>query len=1552
MSDFDDFSDLDSPPVIKSKQNGKRISIERIYQKKSQLEHILLRPDTYIGSVEIETKQMWVWDEVDGVGKMVYRDTSFVPGLYKIFDEILVNAADNKQRDKKMNCIKIDINPEKNEISIYNNGKGIPVTEHKDEKLYVPTMIFGHLLTSSNYDDDEKKVVGGRNGYGAKLCNIFSNRFKVETSCKEFGKAFSQVWTENMKNAKDVKITSSSGEDFTRITFQPDLSKFKMTTLDKDIVALFSRRAFDIAGSTRGVKVFLNGTKVPINGFKDYVELFVKDKEDETGNPIKVAYEVVNERWEIAATVSDRGFLQNSFVNSIATTRGGKHVDYIADQIVTKLADIIKKKNKQGVVVKPFQIKNHLWVFVNCLIENPTFDSQTKETMTLQQKNFGSKCSPTDKFFTTVIKVGVVEAILSWVKFKAQTELSKKCHSKKHAKLTGIPKLEDANDAGTRNSIDCTLILTEGDSAKSLVVAGLGVIGRDKYGVFPLRGKMLNVREASHKQILENAEINNIIKIVGLQYKKAYTSVDDLKTLRYGKIMIMTDQDQDGSHIKGLLINFIHHNWPSLLKLDFLEEFITPIVKASKGSDIHSFYSLPEFEEWKKEVPNWRAYKIKYYKGLGTSTSAEAKEYFSDMNRHRIKFVYAGTDDDHFVQLAFSKKMVEQRKEWLTNSLEERKRRRELSLPEMYLYEKTTKSVSYKDFVNKELILFSNMDNERSIPSMMDGLKPGQRKVLFTCFKRNDKREVKVAQLAGSVGEHSAYHHGEASLMSTIINLAQNFVGSNNINLLLPIGQFGTRLQGGKDAASARYIFTMLNPLTRKLFSNLDEPLLNYLFDDNLKVEPEYYVPIIPTVLVNGSEGIGTGWSTKIPNYNPREIVENIRRMIRGEEIKQMKPWFKGFTGTIEQIDTQRFIVNGEAAVLSSSSFEITELPIRVWTQSYKESVLEVLLNGNEKNPSFINDYKEYHTDTTVKFIITLSHENLQKSLDSGLHKTFKIQTSLSTTSMVLFDANGCLRKYETPEEILREFFPVRLEHYVKRKAYYEGMLEAEAKKLENQSRFILEKNDGLLIMENIRKKEFVAQLIKRNYDSDPVKAWKKKNVDKIADNVESNEDSDSGGDVDKKYDFDYLFDMSMRSMLREKVDELLKLRDQKKDELYKLRRSTPEDLWENDLKEFLAELDSSEQKERQDASNSIIKQAKSKNSRNVKTMKFFNDYKPSADGERVIPKLEPVDSIKKSTATKKDKDKEKEKVLDGSDIENGYVPLAERLGKSPDMIDKKKKVLDSNLAKTENLDLDNKTTKKRAPKKVKTETNGDSKKKVKGKGKKKNLDFISDTENELSKAESDDDDFNALLKITKNGTQTQKKIESYFTKKDDLITTEPKDNKFDPNQTLIDSDDDLFNDKPLKPQEKKKTSEELFDSLFTPSQVTKPVAPTKPIVRVDSITISDSGSDEIIEYQPKPTKTKKKTKKLSSDDNVSDEFEEILKPKASVKKPVKQRKKKKQLSSDSEDDLPTKKSKNKTAAKEMEDAYNEVPPEFRTKTGRLRQPVNYNLGTSSESEF
>lgn len=645
------------------------------------------------------------------------KDTKYIilcfAGLYKIFDEILVNAADNKQRDPKMDVIRIDINQEQNTISVYNNGCGIPVVMHKEEKMYVPTMIFGHLLTSSNYNDEEEKVTGGRNGYGAKLCNIFSTKFTVETASKQYKKHFKQTWGSNMTKASEPKIKEAGkDDDFTKVTFSPDLAKFKMEKLEDDIVALMSRRAYDIAMTTAGVKVYLNGERLKINKFKDYVDLYIKRKEDENGQPLKVVYEKVNDRWEIALTISDRGFQQVSFVNSIATTKGGKHVDTVADSIVKNVLEVLKKKNKGGVNIKPVQVKNHMWLFINCLIVNPTFDSQTKENMTLQAKSFGSKCNYSEKFMTAVTKSGLMESVLTWAKFKAQTELVK-ASGKKQSKLKGIPKLEDANDAGTRNAHLCTLILTEGDSAKTLAVSGLSVVGRDHYGVFPLKGKPLNVRDASHKQVLENVEINNLIKILGLQYKKKYLTVDDLKTLRYGKVMIMADQDQDGSHIKGLIINFIHHNWPELLKLPFLEEFITPIVKAKKKDKEISFYSLPEFEEWKNNTENHHTYTIKYYKGLGTSTSNEAKEYFQNMERHRIKFKYAGPTDDHHIELAFSKKGADQRKEWLTSHMDEVKRRKEIGLPERYLYTKDTKAVSYSDFVNLELVLFSNGDNVR-----------------------------------------------------------------------------------------------------------------------------------------------------------------------------------------------------------------------------------------------------------------------------------------------------------------------------------------------------------------------------------------------------------------------------------------------------------------------------------------------------------------------------------------------------------------------------------------------------------------------------------------------------------------------------------------------------------------------------------------------------------------------------------------------------------------------------------------------------------------------
>ncbi|XP_076008405.1 DNA topoisomerase 2-alpha [Genypterus blacodes] len=1253
-------------PLEKTKKDPKRLSVERIYQKKTQLEHILLRPDSYIGSVEPVTQQMWVFDADAGLN---CRDVTFVPGLYKIFDEILVNAADNKQRDKEMSCIKVTVDVENNRISVWNNGKGIPVVEHKVEKVYVPALIFGQLLTSSNYDDDEKKVTGGRNGYGAKLCNIFSKKFTVETSCKESKKTFKQTWYDNMGRAGETNIKPFNGEEYTCITFCPDLSKFKMSSLDKDTVALLTRRAYDIAGATAGICVFFNGNKLPVTGFRSYVDMFLKDKVSETGEPLMVVHDVVNKRWEVCLTMSEKGFQQVSFVNSIATTKGGRHVDYVAEQVVTKLIDVVKKRNKAGVIVKPFQVKNHMWLFVNCLVENPTFDSQTKENMTLQQKSFGSTCTLGEKFIKQAISCGIVDSVMNWVKFKAQSQLNKKCSAVKHTKIKGVPKLDDANDAGGRNSIDCTLILTEGDSAKTLAVSGLGVVGRDRYGVFPLRGKLLNVREASHKQIMENVEINNIIKILGLQYKKNYSDPESLKSLRYGKIMIMTDQDQDGSHIKGLLINFIHCNWPSLLRHNFLEEFITPIIKASLKKTQMSFYSIPEFNAWKEKQSNFKSWKVKYYKGLGTSTSQEAKEYFCDMHRHRIPFKYSGPEDDEAITLAFSKKKVEERKEWLTQFMTNRRQRREHNLPEDYLYGEHTSSLSYNDFINKELVQFSNSDNERSIPCLVDGLKPGQRKVLYCCFKRNDKREVKVAQLAGSVAEMSAYHHGEASLMMTIVGLAQNFVGSNNLNLLQPQGQFGTRLHGGKDSASPRYIFTMLSPLARLLFPAVDNNLLKYIYDDNQRVEPEWYIPIIPTVLINGTDGIGTGWASKLPNYNVQEIVGNIHRMLNGEEPQLMLPSYKGFRGTIEHVMANQYINSGEIAILDSTTIEISELPVKTWTQAYKENVLEPMLGGTEKVPPLITDYKEYHTDTTVRFVVKMTEEKLGEAESNGLHKVFKLQNPLTCNSMVLFDHVGSLKKYESVQDILKDFFELRMKYYLLRKDWLMGMLGAESSKLTNQARFILEKIQGTLVIENKPKKELIRMLQEMGYDSDPVKTWKgaqEKNEEEAEGQEEEEEDA-SGPD------YNYLLSMPMWYLSKEKKDELCKQRDAKMTELSTLKMKAPADLWKEDLVNFSEELERVEAKEKEDAAAMPV--TKGKTGRG-KTVKVKQETMPTPQGRRVVPRITSAmkaDANRKAGVTKK-RVKNEDVVVkmefgeDGEEGENSAPPeevgLAARLTK------------------------------------------------------------------------------------------------------------------------------------------------------------------------------------------------------------------------------------------------------------------------------------------------
>ena len=673
-------------------------SIEKLYEKKTPIDHVLLRPDTYVGSIQQQTSTMWIYDSK--TNKMEEKSVQYIPALIKIFDEILVNAADNKQRSKSMNEIKVTINPKNNQIIIQNNGKGIPILHHKEHNCYIPELVLGNLLTGSNFNDSVAKITGGRNGYGAKLTNIFSTTFEVEIVNKSRKLKYYQKWNNNMgvRNDPIIEKLSDSPPDYTKVTFYPDLSKFGLKSLnDIDTLDVMFSRVRDLAGCLDGVDVYLNDQKLP-GGFNEFINSFPQpqienknnseesdsespEEEEQQGETNKNCFVSmkINDRWKIGVGVSNsHKFQQVSFVNGINTYRGGTHVNYITDQITAAIASKLSKQDKNISSTLSNHVKQHLFVFVNALIENPAFSSQTKETLTTRTSDFGSECNIPPRFINSIMKdTEISNKVLQWVKLKQTSELNKGKKGKTIKKQLQIPKLDDANWAGGKRSDECTLILTEGDSAKALAIAGLSILGRDKYGVFPLKGKLLNVRDASHSQLVKNQEISSLVEILGLNYNSKYESSDKKhwKT-RYGNIMLMTDQDHDGSHIKGLIINFIHHFWPNLLKNNFFYQFITPIMKVSNQSKSYSFFTIPEYKKWKdnliKKSQNQdvlKKWNIKYYKGLGTNTSAEAKEYFKNLPKHKRLLSYDELTNNS-IELAFSKSKSEDRKKWILEKTE------------------------------------------------------------------------------------------------------------------------------------------------------------------------------------------------------------------------------------------------------------------------------------------------------------------------------------------------------------------------------------------------------------------------------------------------------------------------------------------------------------------------------------------------------------------------------------------------------------------------------------------------------------------------------------------------------------------------------------------------------------------------------------------------------------------------------------------------------------------------------------------------------------------
>lgn len=955
-------------------------------------------------------------------------------------------------------------------------------------------------------------------------CNIFSTFFEIETVDAVRKKLYKQRFEDNMSKINAPVIEKYGKKPYTCIRFCPDYKRFSQSGLSKDMYELMIKRVYDVCAVTESeVSVYLNGNKLEYKNFEAYANLYIGDKSSHSR-----VYEKVNDRWEIVASYNDfNGFEHVSFVNGVWTSRGGKHVEYVVNNITKRLIEIISKK-KKDVNIKPQVIKDNLIVFVKSTIVNPSFDSQSKETLTTPASKFGSKAELSDKFYEKLAKTGIIERILE-ISQVADANTLKKTDGKKRSLIKGIHKLDDANWAGTGKSGDCVLILTEGDSAKTMAISGLSEVGRDRYGVFPLRGKLMNVKDVNVKKLTENEEISNLKKIIGLETGKDY--IQDKSTLRYGRILIMTDQDTDGSHIKGLIFNMFQTLWPSLLRRnDFMTSMITPIVKVKKGTNnVISFYSLTDYENWKRDNNDGKGWDIKYYKGLGTSDSKEAKEYFRNLNV--VSYLWNDTTSDNAIDLAFNKKRADDRKAWLGN------------YDRQNIVDFNTRELTYDEFVNKDLIHFSNYDIERSIPSICDGLKISQRKILYAGFKKNlvDK-EIKVAQFCGYVMEQTSYHHGDASLQAAIVGMAQDFVGSNNINLYQPIGQFGTRIQGGKDAGQPRYINTMLSEITSKIFIKSDQAILKYLNDDGFDIEPEFYVPIIPMILVNGAIGIGTGFSTAVPCYNPMDIIGILERMLEGnDEEVELVPWYRDFTGTIKKVGG-KWASCGRFSKTSATKLEVHELPIGYWTEDFKVALEEYY----DKNPAF-KSYESYYDEKNVHFVLNFTNAAAVDALmkvDNNGHTVFENEFKLissknmNNTNMYLFNEQGQIKKYESAFDIVKEFYGMRLRYYEKRKAYLLEQLVRDNALIENKIRFIKAVVVGDVVIQKLRKAELEKYLEDNNY---------MKNGD----------------------NYDYIVRIPIYNLTIDKVEELEEEYTKKFTELQALMQKDIKDMWKEELSDI-----------------------------------------------------------------------------------------------------------------------------------------------------------------------------------------------------------------------------------------------------------------------------------------------------------------------------------------------------------------------------------------------
>ncbi len=1178
-----------------------------VYKIFGHREHVYVVPDTYVGSVRAINRIEWllIYDASTNSFRLEAKHANItVPlGVERVFYEILSNAGDNAIRSRKLGYESgvITVSMNKKTITVINGGLPIPIEINKESGILVPELIFGHLLTGSSYTGD--RLGAGRNGYGAKLTNIFSKKFTVEVYNKFNKKQFIKTWYDNMTRSDAALIQEYNGNSSVNISYDLDFDRFGMQEYTDETIALFARLCADVAATLK-IDVIFNGQRfhfpsisaiAPVY-FRNFDKGFMLHLWPPNTKTVKKGKIYVAEDTTVAP-IADIYLLDTSdnncvisFVNGMMTRDGGVHIDALMKVLSKKILDNIKQhigtKKKSGETRERFpltvaDIRNNVSVIASFYLVNPEFTSQSKTCLAAPEVSVNIP----DDVLTPIFKWDLMSRLQHLIDMKGELKLAKETDGKKKRYLGGSIKCDDCNFAGTNRSTEAVLYVMEGWSASQYgnYLRDALPNGNDIIGILPVSGKFINVTAASLNKISKNKEIIELKQALGLVEGTDYSIISNYRKLRYGGLVLAADADDDGIHIKGLILNYCVKKYLSLFKLptNFVSELQVPIVKVKIHKMTYSFYTMGSYQKAVENNPVIAATKARYYKGLGTSSK---EDVFEDAKNQRLNaFKYDDAADETLTR-AFDKRYTDHRKKQI-DTYKERE------------FEDNVRVKNITDFINIDLIKYSVTNVRRSIPQLMDGLKVSQRKILWvalctwkTLYTQDvpEMNGIKVAIFSDKVSGDTAYHHGEVSLGKTVIGMAQDFVGANNMAYLRADGQFGTRFKGGKDASAPRYLYTRPNWWLRYVYRKEDAPLLKLINDEGVIVEPEVFYPVIPMVLVNGANGIATGYSTSIPNYNPLDIIKWYQARLKGEPVIGIYPWYKEFNGVIEILDrnTKKKVIIDKDGVLSLPvvTEELTETasedtfdkeydsdrePDDDETDSKPVSLSGITINIKQLPPrrSMITkgvfEVKADHilvselpigrwTRTYSTWLESLASQNIIKDfIKTGdtEHPSFKIYgfphtpnvhnlklvKTYGMTNMTLLDADNLPKKYETVDDILEEFFKLRLNIYIKRKEYILCEIENIIKVYDMRCRFIrLVAIDKLII-------------------------------------IEQRPEADIYADMDKHgiTDHTLLKDVKLINLTQESINKLQKKIEIKRQEQTRLSLLRPEDLWLSDLDEL-----------------------------------------------------------------------------------------------------------------------------------------------------------------------------------------------------------------------------------------------------------------------------------------------------------------------------------------------------------------------------------------------